>query len=214
MESNFTATGYFITSVYSDYKPEFLSTASIVSDEYIDTTIKKYPTDEMDILVQTENFSLDSRVSDLTGYIQQTSQFILDEQGYDLSGLKTDVFEFWCQKHFKYSSHDAHMHGFGSMISGFYFIECPEDSCKLVIYDPRPAKEFGNLPEKDIRNITLASQAVNFGPKPGDIFFINSWLRHSFTRNRSNDAFKMIHFNVGVVPDSNQQKMQLSTIVV
>ena len=54
-----------------------------------------------------------------------------------------------------------------------------------MIHDPRSAKEFCSLPEKDINQLSLANQAITFTPEPGMLMMTNAWVPHTFTRNKS-----------------------------
>jgi hypothetical protein len=91
---------------------------------------------------------------------------------------------------------DEHVHGFGAQLIGFYFLETPEDCSKIVMHDPRPGKKQINLSEENIFNATSASLAINFTPKPGLLFFANSWIPHSFSRHASEKPIKFIHFTI------------------
>ena len=53
-----------------------------------------------------------------------------------------------------------------------------------------------DLPQKDIGQATLASQMINFVPRPGLLMFAPAWLAHSFTRHESDDPIKFVHFNL------------------
>ena len=86
----------------------------------------------------------------------------------------------------------------GAQITGFYFLECPENSCRPVFQDPRPAKYYAHLQEANPMMATLSSNEINYQPNAGDFFFTNSWLPHSFTRNANVKPFKFIHFSLGV----------------
>jgi len=187
---------YFSSPVYSVAKPEFLKAASVTSREYLNAKKKTQKLNEIYPNTDSDTFSNDIRVANIVEYILNTSWDILDGQGYDMSMYKTVIYDFWAQEHQKYSGHDRHMHG--SIISGFYFIDCPTDSCKLVIHEPRQANEYISLPEKNPNDVTYASKSINFTLDPGTIIFTNSWLPHSFSRNASNKPFRMIHFNIGV----------------
>jgi uncharacterized protein (TIGR02466 family) len=112
--------------------------------------------------------------------------------------------EMWTQEHHKHSAMDAHVHGFGSQIVGFYFLETPEDCSRLVIHDPRAAKVQIDLPEQDISMATPASKMINFTPKPGMMIFASSWLMHSFTRHAAELPIKFVHFNLTVIPAPQQ----------
>jgi uncharacterized protein (TIGR02466 family) len=106
--------------------------------------------------------------------------------------------EMWTQEHHKHSAMDQHVHGFGSQIVGFYFLEAPEGSSKAVFHDPRAGKVQNDLPEQDMNIATPASRMVNFTPKPGMMIFANSWLAHSFTRHTADQPIKFVHFNLTV----------------
>jgi hypothetical protein len=105
----------------------------------------------------------------------------------------------WTQEHHKHSAMDAHVHGYGSQIVGFYFLETPEGGSNVVFHDPRAAKVQIDLPEQDVNMATPASKMINFTPKPGMMIFANSWLMHSFTRHAADLPIKFVHFNLTVI---------------
>ena len=45
---------------------------------------------------------------------------------------------------------------------------------------------------------TVASQMINFEPKPGLMIFSNAWLPHSFTRHTADKPIKFVHFNLTI----------------
>jgi hypothetical protein len=47
-------------------------------------------------------------------------------------------------------------------------------------------------------NVTYASNAVNFTPEPGLLFFANAWLPHAFSRHAAAKPIRFIHFTLGV----------------
>jgi uncharacterized protein (TIGR02466 family) len=93
---------------------------------------------------------------------------------------------------------DQHVHGYGSQITGFYFLETPEDCSRVIFHDPRAGKVQIDLPEQNMNNATAASKMINFTPRPGMVIFANAWLAHSFTRHAANTPIKFVHFNLGV----------------
>jgi hypothetical protein len=68
----------------------------------------------------------------------------------------------------------------------------------VVFQDPRQAKYHASLMQRDMSQVTLSSNEINFEPNAGDFFFTNSWLPHSFTRNANAKPMKFIHFSLGV----------------
>lgn len=188
---------YFTSPVYSFNKPEFLQTAKEVIEEKLNEIKANEKLNEIYPLYNTQHLHNDSRMESLVSYVVTMSNRILDSQGYDMNQYRMDIYDFWCQEHHKTSGHERHVHN--SIISGFYFIECPPDGCRLIIHDQRQAKEYAQLIEKNNDEATYASNMINFSPEEGQIVFTNSWLPHSFTRNESEKPFRMIHFNLGVI---------------
>jgi uncharacterized protein (TIGR02466 family) len=189
---------YFGTPVYSFLMPEYLDSARDVCKTYLDKLKNEVALDEIYPMYQTVSFDTEPSISVLTTEIKKASYTILENQGYDLSNYELFYTEFWCQEHHKTSGQERHVHGYNNVLTGFYFIETPENCSRLVIHEPKTAKEFGNfLPEKNPNQVSLASQTINFVPEPGQLIITNSWLHHTFTRNENNTPFTMIHFNIG-----------------
>jgi hypothetical protein len=122
--------------------------------------------------------------------------------------------EMWTHEHHYLSSMDRHIHGNGAVISGFYFLDCPKNSSKVLFHHPNDAKVISNLPEKDINKITHASNLINFEPEDGLLMFTNACLPHSFTKNQSKKPMRFIHFNIAITPLMQQscEKPQVEVI--
>ena len=147
----------------------------------------------------TANFFADPRVAGFSEFVGATAWNILNEQGYSMQDKAVQFTEMWTQEHHKHSAMDAHVHGFGSQIVGFYFLETPEGGSNVVFHDPRAGKVQIDLPEQNISAATPASKMINFTPKPGMMIFANSWLAHSFTRHAAELPIKFVHFNLAVI---------------
>jgi len=187
---------FFPSMVYFALKPEFLKAARKVSYEYLNKFKMENDPNPINPLYQTESFQHDKRISELVDYIGKVCWSILDDQGYRMNNLGINIEEFWCHEYNTTASMDKHIHGQRSMLSGFYFIDCPQDSTKLALYDPRSSKEYYSLPEKDDREVTIASNSVVIQPEEGLLCITNSWLPHAFSRNASEEPSRMIHFSV------------------
>jgi hypothetical protein len=188
---------YFTSSIYWIEKKEFIPTTFEVAREYLNIQRESQPLNKIYPVHMTGAMENDARLYDLVLYIASTSWNILNEQGFNMDLYEVFVQELWAQEHHTTSSMDQHVHGLGSQISGFYVLDGPENSSKIVVCDPRPGKNQINLLERDPGNLTYASQKVLFNPTPGNLYFTNSWLPHEFTRNTSNTPFTFLHFNVG-----------------
>lgn len=187
---------YFHTSVYTLEKPEFLKTLLEVSNEYLETNRQKGELDEIYPVVMTNSFYDDPRVEEFASFVGYTAWNILNSEGYDMDQYSLRFSEMWTQEHHKHSLMEHHVHGYGSQISGFYFLETPENCSRVVVHDPRPGKVQINLPPKNINEVTGATSMVNFLPTPGLLMFVPSWLAHSFGRHASDQPLKFVHFNL------------------
>lgn len=190
---------HFPCPIYIIERPDFLETVQTVSEEALEVAKKTQPLNEIYPVHMTGNYFGDSRMASFTEFVGATAWNILSEQGYAMQDKAVSFTEMWTQEHHKHSAMDAHVHGFGSQIVGFYFLETPEGGSNVVFHDPRAAKVQIDLPEQDMNMATPASKMINFTPKPGMMIFANSWLAHSFTRHAAELPIKFVHFNLTVI---------------
>jgi len=190
---------HFPCPIYIIERPDFLNEVNIVSEQALETKRKERDLNEIYPVYMTESYFADARLAKFSEFIGSTSWNILNEQGYLMQDKAVQFTEMWTQEHYKHSAMDAHVHGFGSQIVGFYFLETPENCSRVVFHDPRAAKVQIDLPEIDASLATPASKMINFEPKPGMMIFANSWLAHSFTRHASDKPIKFVHFNLTVI---------------
>jgi uncharacterized protein (TIGR02466 family) len=192
-------THYFPCPIYLIERTDFLDVVNTVSEEALKATKKTQPLNEIYPVYMTGNYFGDLRMEKFSNFVGATAWNILNEQGYAMQDKAVQFTEMWTQEHHKHSAMDAHVHGFGSQIVGFYFLETPENCSHVVFYDPRAAKVQIDLPEQDVNLATPASKMINFTPKPGMMIFANSWLAHSFTKHAAELPIKFVHFNLTVI---------------
>jgi uncharacterized protein (TIGR02466 family) len=195
---------HFPCPIYIIERPDFLDVVNTVSEEALEVQRKAQKLNEIYPLYMTENYYADPRMAGFSEFVGATAWNILNEQGYAMGDKAVSFTEMWTQEHYKHSAMDAHVHGYGSQIVGFYFLETPEGGSNVVFHDPRAGKVQIDLPEQDIRMATPASKMINFTPKPGMMIFANSWLMHSFTRHAAELPIKFVHFNLTVIPAPQQ----------
>jgi len=195
---------HFPCPVYLIERPDFIESIATVSDESLAKQYAERQLDEIYPVMMSGTFADDPRVKSFAEFVGGTAWNILNEQGYAMQDKVVTFTEMWTQEHYKHSSMEQHVHGFGAQIVGFYFLEVPENASKVVFHDPRPGKVMANLPEQDMSMATPASQMINFDAKPGLLIFANAWLPHSFTRHASDKPIKFVHFNLNVQQASQQ----------
>jgi uncharacterized protein (TIGR02466 family) len=190
---------HFPCPIYIIERPDFLEAVNTVSEEALEVQRKERDLNEIYPVYMTQNFFGDPRMAGFSEFVGATAWNILNEQGYAMQDKAVSFAEMWTQEHYKHSAMDAHVHGYGSQIVGFYFLETPEGGSNVVFHDPRAAKVQIDLPEQDMNMATPASKMINFTPKPGMMIFANSWLMHSFTRHAADKPIKFVHFNLTVI---------------
>jgi len=191
-----TAEHHFACPIYTIERPDFLDAVSTVSEEALTQNMTKV--DEIYPVVMSNNYYADPRVANFSEFIGFTAWNILNDQGYAMQDKIVSFTEMWTQEHYKHSAMEQHTHGYGAQIVGFYFLDVPDNASRVVFHDPRIAKTMIDLPQQDHNMATVASQMINFQPKPGMFIFTNAWLAHSFTRHASDKPIKFVHFNLAV----------------
>jgi uncharacterized protein (TIGR02466 family) len=204
----------FQSPFYIADKPEFLEITRKISKKFIEKRKNETELNPNYPVYMTENINYDPEMTDFANYVAQTGWNILDSQGYAMENFTTYFSEMWCQEHHNHSAMDRHIHGGGVVLTGFYFLDCPENSSKVLFHEPKDSKIMASLPEKEPSNLTQASNIANFVPHDGQIMFTNSWLPHSFTRNESKEPMRFIHFNIAVALMSSQQSQVSSAEIV
>jgi uncharacterized protein (TIGR02466 family) len=195
---------HFPCPIYIIERPDFLEAVNTVSEEFLDVAKKERDLNEIYPVHMTQSYFGDPRMAGFSEFVGATAWNILNEQGYAMQDKAVQFTEMWTQEHHKHSAMDAHVHGYGSQIVGFYFLETPEGGSNVVFHDPRAAKVQIDLPEQNMSAATPASKMINFTPKPGMMIFANSWLMHSFTRHAAELPIKFVHFNLTVIHQPQQ----------
>ena len=191
---------HFPSLVFRANESQFLSAVRPVFNEYV----KKSKTSNkvqyaLHPCTMSETISSDERIYSFVEYISNLSWDILNRQGYNMDLYYTNASEMWCQQHMYSSNMEQHIHGQEVQLCGFYFIDTPPESSKLVIHDPRSVKIFAGLPERKSEEVSFADNIIIYTPNEGDLIFTNSWLAHSFTRNASKLPYNFIHINIRVM---------------
>ncbi len=208
---SFDVDGQFASLIYKRYRPDFISSVKPVFDEYVEAG--KGRGNDVYPAIMTDAFSGDNRLEDFVKYVSGIAWDILNNQGYNMDLFYTDASDMWGQHHPYTSNMENHIHGEGSQLVGMYFIDVPDDSSELCLYDPRPAKVYADLPLRESSSLQPGHSSVFYKPQAGDLYFTNAWLAHSFTRNRSKQPLNFVHINIRVVPRHLVDKQECPIIV-
>jgi hypothetical protein len=203
---------FFASPVFKISMPDYIDIVKEVSEEVFQETIKNVPeladVNEIYPTRQSGSFHNHQKLQEFSQDVIQLSWEVLNAQGYDMKNFTTMYEAMWLQEHHKMSGMEQHVHKGGIYLVGFYFLDVPKNSSRLIFYDPRPGKVQIDLPQADMRSVTLSSDTINIEPSPGDLFFSPSWLPHSFSRHGSDNVLKFVHINISVqnTPQMDQEE--------
>jgi uncharacterized protein (TIGR02466 family) len=184
------AFAYFPAMVYRDDHPEWVEyTKAVVAKHYAAA-----PQDGA--LLQTGYMANDPDLKFLVDYLLQSSTEILRSQGYDVDRYDFYLSGLWGQDVDCNGGTNVHVHK-NSQISGWMFLDVPENGSYPVYYDPRKNKEMIELDFLQGNELVNASSSVHFkNIAPGTVLFANSWMQHQLTQNSAIEKTKSIHFTV------------------
>lgn len=205
---------YFPSSVYVANRTDFLPSVKSVYEDYYNKAKVNGKMDELYPMLQTNNFYHEPKIKDFTKFVADTAWDILRSQGFNMDNKGTYFTEMWGHHYKKFGGMEQHVHNSNVQIAGFYFLDCPPKSSKVVFHDPRAGKNQIVLAETDMTQASLASSMVNFEPKEGMFIFTNAWLPHSITRHGSTKPLKFIHFNLGVMDVDQSQECPIDGPVI
>ena len=154
-QDQLTAIPLFSAPVYMIDKPEFLTVARKVSKKFISKRKDEVELNPAYPVYMTENLNFDPKMIDFANYVAQTAWNILSDQGYNMDMFATYFESMWCQEHHNMSLMERHIHGGGVVLTGFYFLDCPEGSSRVIFHDPRDAKVITSLPAVSYTHLTL-----------------------------------------------------------
>ena len=108
--------------------------------------------------------------------------------------------ESWVQEFSKRGGghHNSHVH-WDNHVSAFYYLKASDKTSIPIFHDPRAGAMMTKLPEKDKSQVTYASNAVHYNPKPGTMIFIPAYIAHEYGIDNGLDPFRFIHFNLQAV---------------
>ena len=212
--SNFKASIYFGTPVWTNDIPEFIKPINKLADKYIKNAKKNLlPTlKERDKLYKRKlgdfglsnhsvSINADPEAKEFTEFCGNRSYEFLDWCGFDLKNHSLHFTECWVQEFSSKGAghHDTHVH-WNQHVSGFYFLKASEKTSMPVLHDPRQGAMMTKLPQKDGGKITHANEAVHYKVKPGTMVLIPGYTPHQYPVDMGVEPFRFVHWNIQCVP--------------
>lgn len=116
---------------------------------------------------QLHQFS--SSFSDLNQLLQPHLKKYLKSLGWKIKPQNLHLNSMWANIMSQGSHHSFHIHPL-SVISGTFYVQVPKGSSAIQFEDPRHAMMMASPPREGV--------FYSLNPKPGDVVFFESWMRH------------------------------------
>lgn len=180
---------YFPTNIYRDERPDLVEKVLPICIRHLNRI-----ENSNFLFRQTANFNNEPVVLEIANYILLTSINILREQSYDVNKYDFYISGLWAQEINRGGGTNVHIHK-NSQISGWLFLETPQNGSYPIYYDTRMNKSMIELDYIQGQEINNATNAIHFNNMvPGTVMFSNSWMQHQLTVNNSNSPTRCIHF--------------------
>ena len=171
---------------------------------------KKYLSDES-FLTNTWNYKNTydprnelSRMPDIipfADFIRNKAHSFLYNCGYDTSDMDFNVQLFFSEM-FDGDFHERHTHP-NCLLSGLLYLQVPENSAPLALYDPKPHRKFSTYNTLknaiDVSNPEVSFDTLHIYPEAGTFLMWESWLEHEVLINKSVEGRITAVFNVSGV---------------
>lgn len=180
---------YFPAAVYRDERPDLVEDILPTAIKYLDNV-----RGEQGFLCQSRPLQGDAVFRPVADYLLLSSVAILKEQGYQTDHYDFYVSGLWAQEVKSGTSTHVHVHK-NSQISGWMFLETPNNGAYPVYHDTRVNKSMIELDLIGSEEITLATSTIHFNNVvPGTVLLSNSWMPHQLVGGVSDEPTRCIHF--------------------
>ena len=214
--SNFNASIYFGTPVWTNQVPEFIKPINKLADKYIKNAKKnlqpsikardkiyKRKLGDFGLSNHSVSINTDPEAKEFAAYCGDRSYEFLDWQGFDLKNYSLHYSEMWVQEfsHKGAGHHDTHVH-WNQHVTGFYFLKASEKTSMPVLHDPRQGAMMTKLPQKDGSKLSHANESIHYNVKPGTMVLIPGYTPHQYPVDMGVEPFRFVHWNIQCVPKS------------
>lgn len=182
---------YFPAIVYRDERPELVKDLAPYAAKYLDDIRSTQGS-----LCQSAALQHDPVFRPVSDYLLLSAVSILQEQGYAVDQYDFYLSGLWAQEVGRGAGTNVHVHK-NSQISGWVFLEAPENGAYPIYHDTRMNKAMVELDFVQGDDVTNATSAIHFNNvQSGTVLFSNSWMQHQLTGGGSEQPTRCLHFIV------------------
>lgn len=180
---------YFPAIVYRDERLDLAEEVASHAAKYLDDVRTT-----QGALYQSAFLQHDPVFRVVSDYLLVSAVGILQEQGYDTSRYDFYLSGLWAQEIGHGAGTNVHVHK-NSQISGWMFINAPEQGAYPIYFDTRMNKGMIELDFASSDEITNATNAIHFNNvTPGTVLFSNSWMQHQLVGGSAEQPTRCLHF--------------------
>ena len=182
---------YFPTIVYRDERPEFVEELLPHAVKYLDEV-----RGTQGFLCQSGALQYDPVFRAASDYLLLSSVNILRDQGYAVDRYDFYLSGLWAQEVGRGAGTNVHVHK-NSQMSGWMFLETPENTAYPIYHDARMNKAMVELDFAPSEEVSNATSSIHFNNvQPGTVLFSNSWVQHQLVGGSAEQPTRCIHFIV------------------
>jgi uncharacterized protein (TIGR02466 family) len=181
-----TINNFFPTSIGSILDKEFaLNLLPIVKNILSNKNLLSNTWGYKNTYTKDKGLETHKELESFRDYIIEIGHTYLKNIGYDSSGLDFNT-QIFASEMFEGDYHPRHSHP-NSFLSGVFYLDVPDGSSPLLFYDPRPFRDFVELPRIS-HDISLSWDRVFYQPENGLLLIWESWLSHEVIKNTNKNS--------------------------
>ena len=196
---------YFPTAIESSLELDLAEKILPVAKKYLsDEKFLKNAWNYKNTFDSTFELAKQPDIVPFVDFIKNKGRSFLHNCGYDTNNLNFNVQLFFSEM-FSGDFHQRHVHP-NCLLSGIIYLQVPENSAPLMIYDPKPHRDFVMYSKlqntSGISNPETSWDRVFFAPEVGKFLMWESWLEHEVLINKSVEGRITMVFNLSGVNET------------
>ena len=213
---------YFASPVYAESKLDWIERLDKLCDPYIKHAREEKKEDNQKRLTQgykndigqtyhSHPLEPNEQFRFFHDYMAKKSRWVLDDMGYDMKKYDLIFTESWVQE-FSFNGaghHWFHTHS-NNHISGFFFLQCSDNTSRPIFQDPRTAHVPLKLKEKDEKKVSNANDIINYNVKPGTLMLFPAYMSHAYQVDHGIEDFRFIHINMRAIEKDILQSFNIN----
>jgi uncharacterized protein (TIGR02466 family) len=183
------AFAYFPAIVCRDERPDLVERILPTCLEHLDRV-----RDQASLMCQSAFLAHEPALRELSDYLLVSAVEILRDQGYAVERYDFHISGLWAQEVKKGAGTNVHVHK-NSQISGWFFLDVPENGAYPIYHDTRTNKAMVELDFVQGEEVANATSTIHFNNmQSGSVLFANSWMQHQLVSGSADRPTHCVNF--------------------